>query len=1047
MIDYINNLDIIKQYLVDLERFVHIENANGEYSVNKLSENLLIGFFDILFDADFVNANYTLAANYPGIDLVDYNKKIALQVTSETGSGKILETVQKIHDYEIYKKIDTFYIYMIDRKKVYRQLQKKIDQITKNLFTFSESNIHDAASIYVHLNKLGDRNKIESARRYLDEWFGGNSQPFSNYPEYLTDIPDGISASFTGRTETISDIIRLIQSGTSVLLSSVGGLGKTEVARNIVKKYSNMKSIESGISYLGWVRYDNNDLRECIKSAFHLTGNIDEAWNTFCNIAQQYRERMLVIIDNIERSDKDEYLNKLSSLPCRLLVTGRCRTLSALKVVELPPLSMEECRDIFYYFYHFGRNNEILNDIIGLTCRLTIMVEFLSKVAQLEEISLQDLYGKLVELGFKLSQEDVSGNHEKLRDDRTIIEQMCLLFSLCNINDNDQKILTWISIIPSIPFTKEYARDWFGIQKNSILKRLFEQGMLEIERNGTTQSYWMHSVIASAIREQKKDILYDETRPFIDCLSKVLDYGSQWGQGYKKEYLIPFSWSVSDILENHWNNESDVDFLTRLFYVAFECGSYTLCGKLIDQIFRIDMSNESLHPAYLIRDYKNQADLFLKTEKYTEALNSLFRAKEQLEILESSTESNESIQWAHDEILDENIEDYCKSEYSLLMHKFGIAYHLKGDFEEALSYYYKAYNNDMQIENVSDRELSTCLSSIATILRDMGLFEEAYHEIAKAIQYDQNREMDTETAMNYDIYASICAELAADGIPGYYEKADKAFNTVLSFREEHMGKLHPDLGDGYHEYALFLYYNSELDEAEKYVQKALDISSYNFTQNSISYAKNLNTAGIILGAKGEQESAIDVYKEVLSIYDSIQNTPDDDRADTYYNMAFSYQELENYEDALDYYKRAEDLWKKTLPEHSVRFMELHQSRGECLKMSEQYEEAITEYTQALKMLKSQIWPRIEITSDIAECYLMLGDLPNAKIYFIQTLEYMDEWEETTAGMQATVLLNLCGIENHLGNSKESEAYYQRAFQDAVRSEDPELISVVSTYKD
>ena len=265
MIDYINNLDIIKQYLVDLERFVHIENANGEYSVNKLSENLLIGFFDILFDADFVNANYTLAANYPGIDLVDYNKKIALQVTSETGSGKILETVQKIHDYEIYKKIDTFYIYMIDRKKVYRQLQKKIDQITKNLFTFSESNIHDAASIYVHLNKLGDRNKIESARRYLDEWFGGNSQPFSNYPEYLTDIPDGISASFTGRTETISDIIRLIQSGTSVLLSSVGGLGKTEVARNIVKKYSNMKSIESGISYLGWVRYDNNDLRECIE--------------------------------------------------------------------------------------------------------------------------------------------------------------------------------------------------------------------------------------------------------------------------------------------------------------------------------------------------------------------------------------------------------------------------------------------------------------------------------------------------------------------------------------------------------------------------------------------------------------------------------------------------------------------------------------------------------------------------------------------------------------------------------------------------------------
>ena len=95
MIEYVNSLNIIKQYLVDLERLVHIENSNGEYSINKLSENLLIGFFNILFDVSFENANYTLAGNYPGIDIVDFRNKIALQVTSENSSGKILETVHK----------------------------------------------------------------------------------------------------------------------------------------------------------------------------------------------------------------------------------------------------------------------------------------------------------------------------------------------------------------------------------------------------------------------------------------------------------------------------------------------------------------------------------------------------------------------------------------------------------------------------------------------------------------------------------------------------------------------------------------------------------------------------------------------------------------------------------------------------------------------------------------------------------------------------------------------------------------------------------------
>lgn len=1046
MIEYVNSLNAIKQYLVDLDRSVQIENANGEYSINKLSENLLIGFFNILFDASFENANYSLAGNYPGIDIVDFNKKAAIQITSENNSEKILDTVRTIKEHGIYKEFNTFYIYILGKKKAYRNLQEKIDKITGELFVFDTKNIHDAASVYVYLNALGDINKIEVIRQYLEECFGRNKQPLSVYPEYRTDIPDGIVPSFTGRTEIIREITGLLESGTSVFLSSVGGLGKTEVARSIMKKYADTPVTESGIHYLGWVRYDNNDLRTCIKSAFRLKGTADEAWNDFCNMAQHDRERMFVVIDNIESVDRDEYLGKLSNLPCRLLVTGRCRTLSSLRVVELPPLSIEECRNIFYYFYHFKKNNEILNDVISLTCRLTIMVEFLAKVAQLEEFSLQNLYGKLVELGFKLSQEDVSGNHEKLRSDHTIIEQMCLLFSLCTINEKDQKILTWISIIPSIPFTRKNAASWFGIQKNSALKRLFDQGLLEIEHSNTTQKYWMHSVIAAAIREQKKDVLYDETRPFIERLSEELDFGSQWGQGYKKEYLIPFSWSVSDILEGHWHSESDVDFLTRLYYVTFESGNYAFCRKLIKQILSIDMSNESIHPAYLIRDYKNQADLYMKTENFSEALDSLGKAKEQLDILESYAEYRESSQWTHEEVLDESIESYCKSEYSLLMHKFGFAYHLKGDFDKALSYYYKAYNNDLQIENISDRELSTCLSSIATILRDMGLFEEAYQEIAKALHYDQNREMDTETAMNYDIYASICAELAADGMPGFYEKADKAFRKVISFREKHMGKFHPDLGDGYHEYSLFLYYNNELDKAEKYTQKALDISSYNFTENSISYARNLNTMGIILGAKGQSESAIDIYRQVLSIYDSIQNAPEDDRANTYYNVAAAYQQLEKFGESLDYYKKAENIWRKTLPENSVRFMEIHQCRGECLMMSEQYKAAIEEYTKALNLLNGQIWPKIEMTSDIAECYLMSGDLANAKIYFIQVLEYMEKWEEAEAGMRVHILLNLCEIEKHLGNHMEAKDYYKRAFQDAQQSEDSELISVVSTYK-
>ena len=41
----------------------------------------------------------------------------------------------------------------------------------------------------------------------------------------------------------------------------------------------------------------------------------------------------------------------------------------------------------------------------------------------------------MLECGFKLSEEDVSCEHEKMQNDETIIRQMCILFSLVNYSE------------------------------------------------------------------------------------------------------------------------------------------------------------------------------------------------------------------------------------------------------------------------------------------------------------------------------------------------------------------------------------------------------------------------------------------------------------------------------------------------------------------------------------------------------------------------------------------------------------------------------------
>lgn len=155
-----------------------------------------------------------------------------------------------------------------------------------------------------------------------------------------------------------------------------------------------------------------------------------------------------------------------------------------------------------------------------------------------------------------------------MHNDETIIRQMCILFSLVRYSDTDKTILTYVSVIPNLKFNFTKAKKWFNIKKNNSLLKLFNAGMLEHDTEKRTNIYWMHSVIAAAVREQQKTILYEQCAPFIHELSEDLECGEYWGTAYTKFDLISFSWSVADLLENNLNSENDATFLVRLFYTA-----------------------------------------------------------------------------------------------------------------------------------------------------------------------------------------------------------------------------------------------------------------------------------------------------------------------------------------------------------------------------------------------------------------------------------------------------------------------------------------------
>lgn len=857
--------------------------------------------------------------------------------------------------------------------------------------------------------------KIDFMRLSADE-------PPARYPQFITESPDSVVLDFIGREDELDELsTSVIEKQLNILVSAVGGLGKTELVKNFLRTVVNTETKTSGIEIIAWVPYNNNDIRLSIKQALHMQCDLEEVWLEMQNISAKYGKSLLLVVDNIETVENDEYLKKLSCLQCSIIVTSRLRALPGFSnVMDLQPLTMNKCRELFYKHYEFNeRDNETVNDIIYLTAKLTIMIIFIAKAAHLEEMSLNELYGKLVAKGFKLSDEDVSCEHEKLQNDDTIIRQMCILFSLVKYNDTDKQLLTYASVIPNLEFSFPDAKKWFKVKKNSCLMRLYKMGMLEYHIKDRKHIYRMHSVIAAAIREQQKEILYDTTAPFIHKLSEDMELGDEWGKGYTKFELIPFSWSVADIFENHWGTEDDATFLLRLYYICFEASNYPLCKTLIEKVIEIDKTIGNTE--MLIRDYKNYAELLLRIDNDADSIKMLDIARGYMEQLDPTGK--------------------MKREWAYLWHQYGNVYYHSGKPNKALDYYTDALELDLSIPNIPPRELSTDYSSIATIFQVHGDLPTAYEMMQKAISVEEIDDEDSESIMNYYYMATICTDFVANGYDEYCDEAQECYEKVIAFREKHLSKHSNDLADVYMEYSNFLYQISDNKNARKYCRKAYDIYFYLYGEDSYHILQCMSNEALILAAEGKEDDAVLLYREIIDRIKQISNIPLSDLCNDYQNFADLLEHSDEYEEAKEYYLKCIDLVKEAFSDDSPRLLQPYLGLANCCMGLNDYENAI-DYLLQLKAFSDEdmLLKRI-IYYKVGTCYVILGKYDTGIEHFKKAIQLCDENGETDLGYIYVDMSNTY----HLMGKEDEALYYGNLARDfESKFDDKDLSEYVHT---
>ena len=181
MKSYIDAQSHICQMLANLCSYIKQQSSQGYYDVNVACENLAACILNTLYDYNLENYNSkTHKASASGIDLVDYERKICVQVSSTTRKKKLTHTCKMFNDNA---EIRGF-------KLLFYAIAEKAD----NLYDFndSESGFNGITDVIDHcriLEKIKDdtTGKGQLLDKRIARWFGEDYTESSKFFKYIDD--------------------------------------------------------------------------------------------------------------------------------------------------------------------------------------------------------------------------------------------------------------------------------------------------------------------------------------------------------------------------------------------------------------------------------------------------------------------------------------------------------------------------------------------------------------------------------------------------------------------------------------------------------------------------------------------------------------------------------------------------------------------------------------------------------------------------------------------------------------------------------------------
>ncbi len=734
---------------------------------------------------------------------------------------------------------------------------------------------------------------------------------------------------FTGRETELRDLRRRIEEGRkSVLVSGMGGIGKTHICRKLFEEYLK-KHAEDGnepFRYIGYVEYDGDmgsSLQTCLKfkQQERTEQNQEAAWRELEYLAAG--GKLLLFVDNVDRPIwEDPGLQKLKEVPGAVVLTSRQTSFSdEFEPYPIGFLDVGQCKEIYEKVRFRGSDRKVDSEddkdlkyvIENLVGRHAITVELLAHLARTKRWTVKGLREELGEKGFRLA----------FRKDGELVniqESYEVLYDLSELTKAEQNILEAFSVFPHIPLGAEICDDWLLVdagvdEDDDILEGLYQKGWLRFDME--QESYVLHPVFAQFIYEKYKPAM-EKHAGLLKACKRYLEVPEN-GSPLECQRYIPFAENI--IRKVNMEDELvQAGMKAALAYLLQYIAEYEKAQELYSQVLEIRkrvLGEE--HPA-TATSYNNLASVYASQGEYRKAEGLYGKA---LRISER--------------VLGEEHPATAASYNNLA----GV-HESQGKYEKAKGLYEKALRIRERVLGEEHPDTAASYNNLAGLYASQGRYGKAeglYRKVL-AIYARVLGEEHPATATSYSNLAFVYAS------QGEYGKAERLYRQALAIHKRALGKEHPDTATSYHNLASVYASQGKYGKAEGLYSQALEIRKRALGEEHPDTAINYNNLAYIYVSQGEYRKAEELYEKALRISERVLGEEHPDTATSYHNLAYMYAGQGEYGKAERLYRKALGIRERVLGKDHPSTAISYNNLGHLYESQGRYEIAVNYFRMA-----------------------------------------------------------------------------------------------------